>query len=61
MTRKTALRLVAVVIVACYAVPYLVIGGIGSWYASFLFWTVAGIAIIVLNAVATKGFEEDGK
>ncbi len=56
MKRRTALILVAVIVLACYAVPYLLIGQVAAWYGSFLFWTLAGLAIIVLNAIATAGF-----
>ncbi|WP_108261413.1 hypothetical protein [Mangrovicoccus ximenensis] len=61
MTRKTALVLMAVLIVACYAVPYLFIGQIASWQASFLFWSLAGVAVIILNAVAMAGYGKDGE
>lgn len=59
MRRKIALVLTAVVIVACYAVPYLFIGQVGTWTGSFLFWCLAGVAIIILNAAAMAGFKED--
>ena len=59
MTRRTALIGVALVVLACYVVPYLIIGTIGAWYGSFLFWTLAGVAVIGLNAVATAGFRGD--
>ena len=59
MTRNTALILLAVVVIACVALPYLVIGQVAAWYGSFLFWTVAGVAVIALNAVAMNGFKGD--
>ncbi|WP_420326123.1 hypothetical protein [Mameliella sp.] len=59
MTRNTALILLAMVIIACFAVPYLVIGQVAAWYGSFLFWTLAGVAVIALNAVAMAGFKGD--
>ncbi|MER5173663.1 hypothetical protein [Thioclava sp. GXIMD2076] len=59
MSRKTALVLMALVVLACYAVPYLIIGQVAAWYGSFLFWIVAGLAVIVLNAVATAGFGKE--
>ncbi|WP_138469198.1 hypothetical protein [Poseidonocella sp. HB161398] len=61
MTRKTALVLLALIILACYAVPYLFIGQIAAWYGSFLFWSLAGIAVIILNAVAMAGYGKDGE
>lgn len=59
MLRKFALGLMAVVIVACYAVPYLFLGQVSAWTGSFLFWCLAGVAIIVLNAAAMAAFTED--
>ncbi|WP_172329061.1 hypothetical protein [Mangrovicoccus sp. HB161399] len=61
MTRKTALVLMALLILACYAVPYLLIGQVAAWYGSFLFWTLAGVAVIILNAVAMAGYGKDGE
>ena len=59
MSRRTALALVGLVILACYAVPYLLIGQIAAWYGSFLFWCLAGLAVIVLNVFATRGWEDE--
>jgi hypothetical protein len=50
---------VGLVILACYAVPYGLLGDTPSWTGAFLFWTLAGVAIIVLNALATASFSED--
>lgn len=58
MTRNIALALLAGVVLACFAVPYLIIGQVAAWYGSFLFWTLAGLAVIVLNAIAMAGFSE---
>lgn len=59
MTRRIALALVGLVILACYAVPYLLIGQIAAWWASFLFWGLAGLAVIALNIFATRGWEDE--
>lgn len=59
MSRRTALAAIGVVILACYAVPYLLIGQIAAWWASFLFWSLSGVAIIVLNVFATHGWEDE--
>ncbi|WOI57973.1 hypothetical protein [Palleronia sp. LCG004] len=54
MTRRSALGLVGLIVLAAYAVPYLILGDIARWWASFLFWTLSGVAIIALNWVATR-------
>lgn len=61
MDRKSALIGIGVVIALCYAVPYLVLGHVAAWYGSFLFWCIAGVAVIVLNVIATSGFGGDGE
>lgn len=61
MSRSLSLRLVALVILSCYLVPYLLIGQVAAWYGSFLFWCLAGVAVIVLNITATSGFAEDAE
>jgi hypothetical protein len=59
MLRKIALLLIAVVTLACYALPYLFVGQVAAWTGSFLFWCLAGVAIIILNAAAMAAFTED--
>lgn len=61
MSRSTSLCLIGVVILACYVIPYGFLSQTASWTGAFLFWTLAGVAIIVLNAMATSGFKEDGE
>ena len=61
MSRKTSLILIGLIIVALYAVPYLVIGQIAAWYGSFLFWICAAIVLILLNITATAGLKGGDK
>ncbi|WP_323006679.1 hypothetical protein [Pseudorhodobacter sp.] len=61
MLRKISLVLVGILIVACYAVPYLLLQSVETWHGSFLFWTLAGVFTIVLNVIATLGFNGDAK
>ncbi|MBB2973177.1 hypothetical protein [Mesorhizobium sp. RMAD-H1] len=56
---KIALAFICVVVLACYVVPYTLLSSVAAWYGAFLFWCVAGVAIIVLNVLATAGFGED--
>ena len=61
MRRKISFILIGALIVACYAVPYLVLQSVETWHGSFLFWTIAGVGVIVLNVVATIGFRGDAE
>lgn len=58
MTRRTGLWLIAGVVVLCYLVPFTALSGVAHWTGSFLFWSVAGLAIIVLNLAITRRFGE---
>ena len=46
----------ALLIAACYFVPYVLLGDVASWKGAFLFWTVAGLLVIGVNAMATASF-----
>jgi hypothetical protein len=58
MLRKIALILTAVLVVSCYAIPYLWLGQVSTWQGSFLFWCLAGVGVIILNFLAMIGIEE---
>lgn len=48
--------LVWLVVALCYAVPYTLLSDLPRWYGSFLFWSLAGLAVIVLNVFLTRDF-----
>ncbi|MER0240173.1 hypothetical protein [Fulvimarina sp. MAC8] len=56
MLRKLSLGLMLLLIAACYVVPYGMLGETASWTGAFLFWTIAGVVVIALNAMATTRF-----
>ncbi|MCE8016207.1 hypothetical protein HOP62_08965 [Halomonas sp. MCCC 1A17488] len=47
-----------VVVALCYAVPYTLLAGVTRWYGSFLFWALAGLAVIALNVFLTRDFKD---
>lgn len=57
MQRSKWIWLIWAVVVLCYAVPYTVLKDVHAWYGSFLFWTLAGVAVIAINFIITKDFE----
>ncbi|MBB5721549.1 hypothetical protein FHS72_001161 [Loktanella ponticola] len=59
MLRKISFTLIGVLIVSCFAVPYLLLQSVETWHGSFLFWTLVGVSVIVLNMLATAGFKDD--
>ncbi len=61
MLRKISFILIGVLIIGCYAVPYLLLRSVETWHGSFLFWTFAGVFTIVLNVIATIGFKGDAE
>lgn len=48
---------VALVLLA-YVVPYAVLSGVDAWYGSFLFWTLFGLAAILVNAAITGSWKD---
>lgn len=44
---------VAVVILLCFLVPYTVLRDVDAWYGSFLFWSLATVSVIVVNAIVS--------
>ena len=56
MLRKLSLGLMVLLVAACYFVPYSLLGDVASWRGAFLFWSVAGLLVIALNAMATASF-----
>ncbi|HCE41090.1 hypothetical protein [Alloalcanivorax profundimaris] len=57
MQRSKWIWLIWAVVVLCYLVPYTVLSDVHAWYGSFLFWTLAGVAVIAINFIITKDFE----
>lgn len=58
MKRSKWIWLVWAVVLLSYLVPYTLLSGVALWYGSFLFWALAGLAVIALNVFITKDFEE---
>ncbi|GHA87357.1 hypothetical protein [Modicisalibacter luteus] len=56
MQGKHAIWLVWLLLLLSYVVPYTLLRGIHAWYGSFLFWTLVGLLVIVLNVVMTRRF-----
>ena len=60
MKRSKWIWLVWAVVLLSYLVPYTLLSDVSRWYGSFLFWAVAGVAIIALNVFITTDFKEHG-
>ncbi|HSH49272.1 MAG TPA: hypothetical protein VK991_11870 [Halomonas sp.] len=40
-----------------YLIPYTLLTRVQAWYGSFLFWTLVGLAVILLNILVTRDFK----
>lgn len=49
---------ILVVIVLCFVVPYTVLSDVDSWYGSFLFWSLATVLVIAINAVISAKWRD---
>ncbi|MGQ4878927.1 hypothetical protein ACOJCM_10200 [Billgrantia sp. LNSP4103-1] len=47
-----------IVVALCYVVPYTLLTDVARWYGSFLFWALAGLAVIALNVFLTRDFKD---
>ncbi len=61
MLKKISFAGIGALVLACYGVPYLLLSRVNAWYGSFLFWTLAGVLVIVLNVAATRDLDRDDK
>ncbi|MER0236704.1 hypothetical protein [Fulvimarina sp. MAC8] len=59
MLRKLSFGLMLLLIAACYVVPYGMLGDVADWTGAFLFWSLAGLVVIALNAMATARFGDN--
>ena len=56
MSRRLGFALLGALVLAAVIVPYTLLRHVQAWYGSFLFWTVIGLLVIVLNVVMTRRF-----
>lgn len=56
-TRLWLVPVVAIVLLS-YVVPFTVLRGVDAWYGSTLFWTLATVVVIAINAVASAPWKD---
>lgn len=49
---------VALLILASYLVPYLVLDDVDAWYGSLLFWTASAAVVIAINVVVSSAWRD---
>lgn len=59
MKRRQTVWLVPIIILLCYVVPYTLLRDIDAWYGSMLFWTLATLAVIGVNAIVSSAWRDD--
>lgn len=60
MQRSRAIWLVPVALIMLlnFLVPYTLLSGVDAWYGSFLFWTLATVVVIGINAVVSSAWKD---
>ena len=43
-------------VIPAIVLPFTLLSRVQAWYGSFLLWSVLGLLVIVLNALATRHF-----
>lgn len=49
---------VALIMLLNFMVPYTLLSGVDAWYGSFLFWTLATLVVIGINAVVSSAWKD---
>lgn len=49
---------VALIILLSFVVPYTLLSDVDAWYGSFLFWTLATLVVIGINAVVSSAWKD---
>ncbi|GHC21414.1 hypothetical protein GCM10010082_11380 [Kushneria pakistanensis] len=52
---------IGLLVIPGIVVPFTLLSRVQAWYGSFLLWSVLGLLVIVLNALATRHFARASK
>ncbi len=61
MTTARWVGVVGLLVIPGIVLPFTLLSRVQAWYGSFLLWSVLGLAVIVLNALATRHFTRAGR
>jgi hypothetical protein len=50
---------IAVLVVLAFLLPFTVFRDVDAWYGSYLFWVLATIVVIAINAVVSARWKDD--
>ncbi|SPJ32059.1 hypothetical protein [Kushneria phyllosphaerae] len=56
MTTARWVGVVWLLVIPGIVLPFTLLSNVQAWYGSFLLWSVLGLAVIVLNVLATRHF-----
>lgn len=56
--RSSWLLAVAALILLCYFVPFVLLHSVDAWYGSFLFWSLATVAVIGINIIISADWKD---
>lgn len=55
---KTLLWVVVALFLLSYLLPYTLFSGVDAWYGSFLWWTLATLVVIGINAIVSADWKD---
>ncbi|ARS52232.1 hypothetical protein [Kushneria konosiri] len=58
MTTARWIGVVWLLVIPAIVLPFTWLSRVQAWYGSFLLWSVLGLMVIVLNALATRHFND---
>lgn len=50
---------VPVIMLAMFIIPFTLLSDVDAWYGSLLFWTAGTLAVIAINVVVSRGWEDE--
>ncbi|WP_445620562.1 hypothetical protein ACUN8C_01170 [Kushneria sp. Sum13] len=56
MTAARWIGVVWLLVIPAIVLPFTLLSRVQAWYGSFLLWSVLGLLVIALNALATRHF-----
>ena len=49
---------ILLLILLSFVLPYTVLSDVDEWYGSFLFWTLATVVVIAVNAIVSADWKD---
>lgn len=52
------LGVIAILVISCFIVPFVLLRHVDTWFGSFLYWSVATLVVIVISALISLRWKD---